>query len=236
MNLNKGVLFDKDGTIINFKKNWKDAIDLFMKKVEEITGKSSDEIQNRLGYSNGDIIPNSPIASSSYKEIGDILGDFEICREKSFLKDEVENFFNNYFDENISKLELIGNVKGLFVNLKNNGFKIGIATSDNLYSTINTLNHFNLYEYIDFIGTGDNYPSKPNPEILYDFCKINDLNPKDVLVVGDSLVDIELGSNGLKGIPVLSGTSNTEDFHDLGLKPYKTIHHIPYNSFYNILQ
>lgn len=101
----------------------------------------------------------------------------------------------NYLDEN--KVLLKYSVYEILAYLKENNYKIAVATSTNRERAIKRLQGVDIYEKIDVIVCGDEViNSKPNPEIFLKTAKILNLCTKNCLVIEDSPVGVEAAYKG----------------------------------------
>lgn len=76
--------------------------------------------------------------------------------------------------------------------LKCSGLKIGLCTVNSGASTKYILERFKLREYFDAIGSRDDVEKvKPNPEHLQFVIKKLNVEPKETVVVGDSISDMQ---------------------------------------------
>ena len=112
-------------------------------------------------------------------------------------------------------------VAGLFsviLSLKDSGLTLGIATSDSASGAQATLCPFNVLDQFDFIaGYDSGFGVKPEPGMVFAFCRATGSPASAVMVVGDSRHDLEMGRQagaGL-GIGVLTGSSRRTDLADL---------------------
>ena len=111
-------------------------------------------------------------------------------------------------------------VAGLFsviLSLKDSGLTLGIATSDSASGAQATLCPFNVLDQFDFIaGYDSGFGVKPEPGMVFAFCRATGSPASAVMVVGDSRHDLEMGRQagaGL-GIGVLTGSSRRTDLTD----------------------
>lgn len=80
--------------------------------------------------------------------------------------------------------------------LKDRGIKLGIVTSKREKMTLRSLKLIKLYEYIDVIITPESTEKhKPEPEPIYKACSILNISVDEVIMVGDSIYDIQCGKN-----------------------------------------
>ncbi len=111
-------------------------------------------------------------------------------------------------------------VAGLFSvirSLKDSGLTLGIATSDSASGARATLCPIDVLDQFDFIaGYDSGFGIKPEPGMVFAFCRATSLPASAVMVVGESRHDLEMGrwaGAGL-GIGVLTGSSRRTDLAD----------------------
>lgn len=127
--------------------------------------------------------------------------------------------FSKYFKEKADEImvdytHIYPGVERLLMHIKEDDGKIGIVTTKFHYRIVEILLKYKLEQYIDvIIGAEDVKFAKPNPEgILMAIKKLN-VNEKDILYVGDSLVDAETALNAtVDFVGVLTGTTKSIDF------------------------
>lgn len=225
MKQTKGLLFDKDGTILEFDGSWQNAAQNFGDYLGQVAPVSAPLICQKIGIEGQRLLPNTPLYSGTYYQIAAIMRDYPPFSQyqEADLVAAISDFFYQYLLAHLSEVRLIGDVAGLFKELRQQGFLIGIATSDSRQSTEKILTHFDLMPYVDFIATGDDYPAKPDPTLLKAFAKQYQLPQDQIYVVGDSTVDILLGEQAGGGILV----GNTRAAY--GGWQYPDIHGVPYH-------
>ena len=113
----------------------------------------------------------------------------------------LKQYFNS-LKRDYSKL-LNDNALKLLRYLKENGYKIALASSSQKSVIINALKTSNIIEYFDLITSGDQFKeSKPNPEIyLYTINKLHS-SKEETIIVEDSYPGIQSAINA--GIEVLA--------------------------------
>jgi phosphoglycolate phosphatase len=84
------------------------------------------------------------------------------------------------------------------------GMKVAIVTSDDETRTDISLRHFGVRDMVDYICTpADVEHGKPHPDMLYKVGQILSCKANDMVMIGDSLVDVEMARNaGAKGIAI----------------------------------
>lgn len=157
------------------------------------------------------------------------LSQFHVFIGERNLAQRIATLFSEYLENHLEEIETLTDVKALFTELKQQGYVLGIATSDSYAATYMTLKHLDVLPLIDFIGTGDMYPAKPDALVLESFCRQTGVDKQQVMVVGDSLVDVQLGAHGKMGILIAA-----EDRLNIpeGVVNYKSIADIPYERYF----
>lgn len=92
----------------------------------------------------------------------------------------------------------------LLAYLKENGYKIALASSTQTEKVIDELKQADLYQYFEVIVGGDQVTcSKPDPEIYLTACQKIGVNPKEAYAIEDSFNGIRsAAAAGLKAIMV----------------------------------
>ena len=164
----KGIIFDVDGTLTYTNQ-------LIFDSFNHIT-------QKYLGKSYTD------------EEIIDLFGPTEDVILKELCKDDYENAKNDYYKyykDNHSIAHLYSGIKDLIIDIDLAGIPLSVFTGKGRTSALITLDETELTDYFDLIISGDDVEShKPDPEGINRFIQMFNLDPKDVLMIGDAPSDI----------------------------------------------
>jgi HAD superfamily hydrolase (TIGR01549 family) len=220
----KAFIFDKDGTLLTHDH----FVPIMEKRVELLTKhfNLSNDDQNALtrilGFDpdNREIIPRGTMFIA--REDTRILIDaflFEHGIRSRNLKGKIKQIFQDS-DEQVELEKFIRtfpDVPEFLERLKSSGAKIAIATHDTTAAAINQLALADIDKYMDLIvglDYSDNILHKPSPTMLQAVCAEFELEPKDLVVVGDSVNDVLMGIHGGAGlaIGVLTGEHKAKDF------------------------
>ena len=222
----KGLLFDKDGTIIDFFSIWpvvaREVIPKFIKQIEiyDEDGAIEREMLESMGLHDDKVNPRGAFAYKSYGEIAEdicsVLTDHDVFIELYSIYVQIKDLFNNTMKNTTPVYKTFTDMPDLLRGLKNEGFFIGLTTADVQESAERCLNELHIIEFFDYIGADDGTRKpKPNGEMIDEFKAITGLKAEEIAVVGDTFNDMLFGKqNGCSSIGVLSGVSAREDFDD----------------------
>ncbi|MCD8248863.1 MAG: HAD hydrolase-like protein, partial [Lachnospiraceae bacterium] len=159
----KGILFDKDGTLINFHKVWVPAAARVAERLCEKYGvpEKKEEVLLKMGVSGNRVDLEGALACKSYEEIAEDLASVLYLEEGSAA--DLERLFYEEVGEKLTRYPTFTNVKQLLRTLKTMGLTVGIATSDSWKSTRSCLTSLRVLGEFSFFGvTGVNLPEKPD--------------------------------------------------------------------------
>ncbi|MFC6463630.1 HAD family hydrolase [Marinilactibacillus sp. GCM10026970] len=209
----KGILFDKDGTLVEFSETWELGTIDFLKNAFELDEQASDRTLKQIGFVNGELVPNSPIASGTSIDIAEVISLENKMDQEDILK-QLREHYHKWTIAHPEALIPLTNLKALFQELKSAGIKIGIATADDLDVTEWTAQYLGVREDIDFLGTSEQFRAKPDVEMLDAFCMSTGLKKNEVIHIGDSVADMEFSKHCYAGIAVLSGAGTRAELSE----------------------
>jgi len=102
--------------------------------------------------------------------------------------------------------------------LKKSGLLLGVATMDDESNALQTLDALGCANRFDFVcGADSGYGVKPQPGMVDAFCESTGLKPIEVMMVGDSPRDLDMGRAAGVGmnVGVLTGTTSRADLAGL---------------------
>jgi HAD superfamily hydrolase (TIGR01509 family) len=106
----------------------------------------------------------------------------------------------------------------LFTTLSERGIKIAVATTDDRSPTLATLAGLGLASFVDaLVCADDGLPVKPAPEMAWEVCRAVGVEPRETVVVGDTVADLLMGQAAGVGrvVGVLTGVSSAGDLTPL---------------------
>lgn len=204
----KAILFDKDGTLLKFSDIWVDSIVKYLSK-KNLNHDAKKKLFKKIGVKeNNEVEENSILSSETVEDLALIFSEIMDESAEEIYKD-IDDFLLEFLKENNREIKETCDLKSLFTDLKNRGIIIGLFTSDNYKQAKYSMEYLNLDSFIDFYAAADLYEKKPNTESLEIFKKKYSLRDQEIIIVGDSKVDMIFGKDTLK-LGVLCGTGSRE--------------------------
>ena len=204
----RAILFDKDGTLLQFTEGWVDSIVGFLEnKILDDNKKS--EVFREIGIrEDGGVEENSILSSETAMDLAIIFSKY-LDEDLDEIYRELDDHLLNYLKKNNKFIRETCDLRSLFEALRDRKILIGIFTSDNYRQAKYSMDYLGLDSFIDFYAAADIYKKKPNKESLEVFKKKYSLEDQEIIIVGDSRVDMVFGEDSVK-VGVLCGTGSRE--------------------------
>ena len=222
----KLLIFDKDGTLINFEV-WipvmKKRAEIILELLNRKTGFESLVKVLGVDLEKECIIPDGNVFTSRQRTARDTV-DFLVKKwkvpERLAEKVVLEAFSRADNELDFTQLwkPVIKNIIEYFSHLKVNNIKIALATSDTFERAKACLSSLNIFEFFDeIVGSDLVKQDKPSPDmIIYLIKKLGISNKEEVFMIGDSLSDVKMAKAAkVNSVGVLSGRCSREE-----LEPY----------------
>lgn len=206
-----GILFDKDGTLVDFHRTWSSLI----RRATAHAAGGDPELTDRL-LDLGGMDPETGItradtlfASGNTLEIVEAFLAAGAPLDRQAMIHDLDAFFIGAAASAVP----IADTPDVFGRLRRRGLRLGVASSDNASSIAETAKVLGIAEHVEFIaGYDSGHGVKPNAGMFLAFCAAVGLAPDTVAMVGDNRHDMEMGRAAGAGmtIAVLSGTGTRE--------------------------
>ena len=209
-----GVLFDKDGTLIDFRSTWVPA---YLGVAEDLAaavgrdGALADDLLLRLGFDcrTSHFSDDSPLLWCTNEQIA------AAWRREPELHgvDVLEIVERHFTDLDRYPPRAVGDLPALLSGLRGRGLRLGIATMDSLRSAHDTALRLGIGDQFAFMaGSDSGYGTKPDPGMVLAFCEAVGLRPGEVAMVGDTPADLEMGRRAGCGlvVAVLTGGASAK--------------------------
>lgn len=217
----KGILFDKDGTLLQFGTIWINVMGELIDDLLEVLGETGNrDLKKQLclsiGLKNGEVDEKGHLASGTTI---DMANAFQAVLPKPipFLQQWMSEKILTKTKQSIECVVPVCDLSSLFSAIKEKGVIMGIATADDLETTVLCLEHLGIKNEIQFLGTADLYEKKPGTQVVEKFCEKFGLKKSEVCIIGDTIVDLITAKNGgvRYGIGVLSGVGSKQELQRL---------------------
>jgi phosphoglycolate phosphatase len=206
----RAILFDKDGTLFDFRKTWLAAYRGAAAELAEAAGVGPsfvDILLARHGYdpATDSFTAESPLLWATTRDQAVLWGaEPELAR----VDDIEERLERHFFDLDTYPPVPVTDLVPLLTRLRGRGFKLGVATMDSTAAAAATLARFAADGLVDFLtGYDGGHGIKPAPGMVLGFCAAVGVAPGEVAVVGDNLADLAMARAAGAGlaIAVLTG-------------------------------
>lgn len=198
--MKKTVLFDLDGTLADTLADIRSAVN-YVLRLHGFPERTHEQIREYVGTGSRDLIRKSLPDGCSAQTMEQVHADY--------LKRYYAYYLVNTRPYD-GLPEMIGRLKG-------EGIALGVVTNKPDAHAHKVVERFYGSDFGYILGTREEFPTKPSPEMVYHAMKQLGADPHATLFVGDSDVDIKTARNaGLPGIIVTWGFCTLEELHRSG--------------------
>jgi phosphoglycolate phosphatase len=202
----RGILLDKDGTLIDFNATWGPAAYRAMGVLAEGSRSKLEALMRVSQFVEEErrFLPTSPLVAGSSAHYGPLWAEaLERPATEAFFG-EMDELFRVFGLESLSP---IGNPAAVAAELTGRGLHVGIATNDAERSGRDQAQRLGLTSYAPFIvGYDSGFGPKPHPGMVLGFIDHCGCRPGEVALVGDSLHDLHAArAAGALAVLVLTG-------------------------------
>ena len=213
----QAIIFDKDGTLIDFDAMWGGWVVYVADQLKAVSGLNVHAaFYLAMGYDDKTkkVLPNGKLASRPMAQLYQLT--VEVIQTFGLDLPEAERIVEQawWIPDPILLSKPLTDLWTLFSNLRAHGIQVAIATADDRAPTQAMIEAFDIEEFIStMICADDGIPSKPAPDMVLTVCERLKLEPKNVMVIGDTVSDLKMARAASAGLAVgvLSGVSSTKD-------------------------
>mmetsp|Transcript_99 Transcript_99/g.238 ORF Transcript_99/g.238 Transcript_99/m.238 type:complete len:314 (-) Transcript_99:258-1199(-) len=216
------IIFDKDGTLIDFKFMWGKWAHNLCDRLElagHLDGFHMPHFNKALGYdrATGAVDSRSPLCCTPMHEIESICVD-AIASLKGLERHVAQHALASVWTmpDPVADTRELTDLKLLFKFLNDDlGLKIAVCTTDDRDVTTATLRLLGVADRVDAMLCGDDrhVPPKPSPEQIFHICDQLGVDPANTIMVGDTITDMSMARRARVGmsIGIPNGAGSHED-------------------------
>lgn len=208
----RGILFDKDGTLIDFRATWLAA---YRGAAADLARRAAlgpgfaEQLLARSGYdaATDSFAETSPLLWATNAAIATM---WATAPELAGIADAVAVAEAHFGDEARYPPVPVGDLAALLDRLRARGLRLGLATMDTTAKAEALLARLGLADRLDFVtGYDGGYGEKPAPGMVLGFCQATGLAPAEVVVVGDTAADLLMAraAGAALAVAVLTGAT-----------------------------
>lgn len=229
------VIFDKDGTLIDFAGLWAhytiNAVEALLAAIEADGGRDgtrhdavaieslSGDLYTMLGYdpTADRFDPQSPVVTAPLATLNTLAAGVLYRHGWGWLNAEllVQKSFGQMLNAPLPRemVRATAPLPPLFDALISAGIPIAVVTSDDRAPTLAALEWLGVAHQVAFVACADDgYPYKPAPEAVWAACEATGVEPSRAVMVGDSTTDMLMGQRAGVGlrVAVLTGMMGSD--------------------------
>ncbi len=215
------VVFDKDGTIIEFGTMWSGWAIALAGGLRRASGRSVEEpLYAMLGYdpATGTIVVGGGLAATPMARLRERTCDVLVEAGLSPAGAEQALRAAWHAPDPVGLARPLADLAGLFARLRAEGRRVAVATSDDRDPTERTMDALGLRDGIDaLVCADDGVAVKPAPDMVVHLCTKLGTEPARTAVIGDSPADLEMARSARAGlvVGVLTGVGGRDDLAPL---------------------
>ena len=211
-----GLLFDKDGTLVDFDLTWGRAGHTVMGQLARGDAAAVARLAEAMHYDLAArrFAPTSPLVAGAPDTYVELWAQALGRTGGRAMLDELNRAFT---EATLRSLSPIGDPVAVLVALKARGMALGLATNDGEASARLQLAALGLDAHMDFVaGYDTGHGGKPGPGMVSAFAKALGVAPARIAMVGDSPLDLMAArAAGAVAVAVLSGPARRGELEPL---------------------
>jgi phosphoglycolate phosphatase len=213
----KGILFDKDGTLVDFNATWLGVADFMAMDASDGDRWKADRLLAAAGFdfANRRFKPDSIFASGTNMDVVELWFP-RLSDEDQMLA--VARFNEITSVQGSTMAVALPGIVDTLAALHKRSYRLGVATNDSTSGAEKTLVTLGVAQLFDAAYGYDAVANpKPAPDTIQAFCDLTGLRASEIAMVGDNRHDLEMARAGGCGLAVgvLSGTGTRESLAEI---------------------
>ncbi len=212
----KGILFDKDGTLIDFTATFGPATAAVVRTLAKGDSKLAYSLAEAVDFHLDDQIfgETSIVIAGTVAQQAQVWGKMINRHDTAVLTNEIDILFARYATEFVTPFSYTSDVIDRLIA---SGLAIGLATNDSEIGARNQLEKMGFTSRFGFVaGYDSGHGPKPEPGMVSAFARHIGAQPHEVVMVGDSSHDMQSAkAAGSLAVAVTTGmaTANALRLH-----------------------
>lgn len=225
----RGILFDKDGTLIDVNDTWVPIYRHMLCELFSTDVEGAERLMERAGLdrATGQFRVNSILAGGTTRQLVDVwwpgLDAAGAAEKVRILDHDYAPLVKDYLKPLMPLEPLLSELRGM-------NFRLGVATNDSHVSAAGHISHLGVAELFEVIIAADTVAvPKPSGNMIRRFAEVTGLAVSQIAMVGDNSHDMEEARNGGAGlaIAVLSGNAAASDIAHLADHTIASVAELP---------
>lgn len=212
----KAIIFDKDGTLIDFDSFW---ISVSVEVIKDLKNRFDQndvpvcDFLEAIGVKDGVSDIDGVLCKGTYEEIAEAFLKVAKKHDHDLDLSEMSPFVTQSYNKNSRLGDVRGtcdNLRGVLESLKEYGIRLFVVTTDNPEITSLCLEKLGVSDLFEKVFTDDGItPPKPDPSCAFKISEEYSIDLSDIIMVGDTMTDVRFAKNA--GIRVISVGANEEN-------------------------
>jgi phosphoglycolate phosphatase len=225
----KGILFDKDGTLIEADGTWVPFYRSVLMRLKGVDEAEADAMMALAGYDPvaRRMKAGSIMAGGTTRQLVDIWWAEDSAQARDAL---IHRLDNELLPDVEPVLEPLADLPQVLGQLQTAGYKLAVATNDSFASASRHMEMLAIHNYFHTI-LGSDKVAKPKPSglMIRRFSELSGIAAAELVMVGDNFHDIEEARQGGAGlaIGVLSGNGRAEDLRHIADHVLQDVSELP---------
>lgn len=225
----RGLLFDKDGTLLDFEASWSGV---YRQLCLDLTGGDVQAAEAMLIAGGFDPVAGRFRAGCvlAAGHTLDIVRAWYPVLEGAAQKAMVERIDRVFYENGMISSVPVAGLEDTLRELAEAGFLMGVATNDGTAATRAALEALGIARYLPHVFGYDSVKRpKPAPDIVHAFSRSIGVPPAEIAVIGDNPHDLQMARSAGAGaaIGVLTGNSMRDDLAPLADAVLDSVRDLP---------
>jgi phosphoglycolate phosphatase-like HAD superfamily hydrolase len=207
------VIFDKDGTLLDFHSIWSTRAIELGSRMERVTGLPlAEKLYGAMGFHADThwLDTEGPLARGTMADLKALL--FDVLLGSGLSHESAARTVTQiwYTPDALAELRPLADIPALFRALRESDMRIAVATMDDRSPTEATFAALGVADMVDVLICGDDgLPPKPAPDMVWTICRAAGIEAARTVVVGDGVTDMQMGRAA--GVGAVVGVSTGVD-------------------------